>query len=234
MMKRCVAAALLFAALCFTSCETTRQADALGRPVPKTRDLTIHQPYGAIALRAPSGWYVMHQPPDTPDLYSFSRRGVTYEEPTLLIALLKDLHVRTSTPDSALVATELRRWRVKWNDANTGYQQVDRVTISSGRTVPVYLFVGSADMPWLVSLIPQDGYVIRVEMSSHHTYVDEMFRVRSAFNSLVASARPLMPSSSNQAVQRTTGRSALQLRAASNLSQQPRALSPAVADLVPR
>jgi hypothetical protein len=133
----------------------------------------------------------MHQPPDTPDLYSFSRRGVTYEEPTLLIALLQDRHVRTSTPDSALVATELRRWRLKWSEANTGYQQIDQVTTSSGRSVPVYLFVGGPDMPWLVSLIPQNGYVIRLEMSSHRTYVDEMLRVRSAFNSLVASARSL-------------------------------------------
>src|SRR3954468_10156873 len=105
MMKRSLVAVAILLVFCCTSCTTTRQVDVRGRPVPKTRDLMIHQPYGAIALHVPSGWYVMHQPPDTPDLYSFSRRGVTYEEPTLLIALLKDLHVRASTPDSALVAT---------------------------------------------------------------------------------------------------------------------------------
>jgi hypothetical protein len=38
----------------------------------------------------------------------------------------------------------------------------------------------------------------------------------------------------NRAVQRTAGRSAFHFRVASNLSQQPRALSPAVADLVSR
>jgi hypothetical protein len=38
----------------------------------------------------------------------------------------------------------------------------------------------------------------------------------------------------NQAVQRTAGRSAFQLRVATNFSQQPRALSPAVADFVSR
>jgi hypothetical protein len=39
------------------------------------------------------------------------------------------------------------------------------------------------------------------------------------------------PNASNQAVQRTAGRSAFQLFVASNLSEQPRTLSPAVADL---
>ena len=38
----------------------------------------------------------------------------------------------------------------------------------------------------------------------------------------------------NQAVQRTAGRSAFQLRVASNVSQQQRALLSAVADLVSR
>jgi hypothetical protein len=193
MMKHRVVATvgLFVTAAFFVSCATGRRVDALGRPVPPTSDLMIHRPYGAIALHTPSGWSVMHQPPDTPDLYSFSRRGLTYEEPTLLIALLQDHHVRSTTSDKALVATELRRWRVKWNDLNTGYQQIDRVITSTGRGVPVYLFVGGPDMPWLVSLIPQDGYLIRIEMSSHHTYLDEMLRVRSAFNALVASARPL-------------------------------------------
>jgi hypothetical protein len=43
-----------------------------------------------------------------------------------------------------------------------------------------------------------------------------------------------VPPASNQAVQRTAGRSAFQLRVASNFTQQPRALSPAVADLLSR
>ena len=41
----------------------------------------------------------------------------------------------------------------------------------------------------------------------------------------------LATNASNHAIQRTAGRSALQLGITGNLSQQPRALSPAVADL---
>jgi hypothetical protein len=44
----------------------------------------------------------------------------------------------------------------------------------------------------------------------------------------------LVTNASNQPVQRTAGRSAFQLGVASKFGEQPRALSPAVADLVSR